>query len=148
MGEGIPVTTARDMMRSCLVVRNQAIVAEVVERMQQWPVCMVVDEHDRVSGIVTEHDLARIVYESGQFDEDVSVAGGLPASLGMNVEQMRAVTVTEIMTAEPETIGPEMNLEEILKIIFRNHRNVLPVVESGRLLGVVYRMDAIKKVLG
>ncbi|HYF93137.1 MAG TPA: CBS domain-containing protein [Symbiobacteriaceae bacterium] len=141
------MTTARDLMRSCLVVRPVATVGEVVERVEQWPVCMVVDEHDRVTGIVTEHDLARVVYESGQYDDDVSVAGGVPAFLGMNVEQMRAVSVTEIMTPEPETIGPETNLNEILKIIFRNHRVVLPVVEHGRLLGVVHRMDAIKKVL-
>lgn len=135
-------------MRSCLVVREEATVADVIDRIGQWPVCMVVDSRDRVCGILTEHDLAKLVYQSGQYDEETSVAGHMPAFLGMNTAQLRAVGVGELMTEDPETISPDMPLEMILRVIFRNHRDVLPVVEGGRLLGVVHRMDAIKKVLG
>lgn len=142
------MTTARDLMRSCLVVREEATVADVIDRIGQWPVCMVVDSRDRVCGILTEHDLAKLVYQSGQYDEETSVAGHMPAFLGMNTAQLRAVGVGELMTEDPETISPDMPLEMILRVIFRNHRDVLPVVEGGRLLGVVHRMDAIKKVLG
>ncbi|HWI65426.1 MAG TPA: CBS domain-containing protein [Symbiobacteriaceae bacterium] len=142
------MTTARDLMRSCLVVREEATVADVIDRIGQWPVCMVVDSRDRVCGILTEHDLAKLVYQSGQYDEETSVAGHMPAFLGMNTAQLRAVGVGELMTEDPESISPDMPLEMILRVIFRNHRDVLPVVEGGRLLGVVHRMDAIKKVLG
>lgn len=142
------MTTARDLMRSCLVVRQEATVADVIDRIGQWPVCMVVDSHDRVCGILTEHDLAKLVYQSGQFEQETTIAGHMPAFLGMTSAQMREVGVAELMTEEPETIDPEMPLEMILRVIFRNHRDVLPVVEDGRLQGVVHRMDAIKKVLG
>ncbi|MDF2627975.1 MAG: hypothetical protein K0R39_1806 [Symbiobacteriaceae bacterium] len=142
------MTVASDLMRSCLVVREDATVAEVVNRIDQWAVCMVMDSRDRVTGILTEHDLARLVYDSGRLESDSLVAGHLPAFLGMTVAQLRAVGVSEIMTREPDTIGPDMKLDDILQAIFRQHRDVLPVVKDHRLLGVVHRMDVIKKVLG
>lgn len=140
--------TARDLMRSCLVVRDDATVAEVVDKIGQWPVCMVVDSRDRVCGILTEHDLAELVYRSGQFDDETTIAGHIPAFLGMSPDQLRAVGVKEIMTENPETVGPDLKLNMLLRIIFRNGRDLLPVVENGQLLGVVHRMDAIKEVLG
>ncbi|HYF77320.1 MAG TPA: CBS domain-containing protein [Symbiobacteriaceae bacterium] len=142
------MTVASDLMRSCLVVREDATVAEVVDRIDQWAVCIVVDHHDRVTGILTEHDLARLVYGSGQLDGDSRVAGHLPAFLGMTPAQLRAVPVTELMTPEPDSISPDTEFDEILQAIFRQHRDVLPVVKDHRLLGVVHRMDVIKKVLG
>ncbi|HWI51202.1 MAG TPA: CBS domain-containing protein [Symbiobacteriaceae bacterium] len=142
------MTTASDLMRSCLIMRDAATVADLLERIEQWPVCAVVDSKDRLIGILTEHDLAKLIYESGQFDDETTIAGRLPAFLGMSVAQLRAVPITEIMTAEPDTVGPQTGFDELMQLIFRNRRVVLPVVSGGRLLGVVHRMDAIKKVLG
>lgn len=147
-GRESALTTAADLLKPCLTIHEDSTVAAVLATWEKGSVCAVVDSDNHLAGIVTEHDLARLIYESGRFDSETLVAGHIPEFLGMNVEQLRAVPVTEIMTADPEVVTPDTELDEAMGIIFRSHRKVLLVVEDRRVLGVVHRLDAIKKVLG
>jgi len=49
----------------------------------------------------------------------------------------RTLRVNEIMTAAPVTVGPEDSLQHALDLLDKYHVHELPVVEQGRLIGIV-----------
>jgi CBS domain-containing protein len=52
-------------------------------------------------------------------------------------------TARDLMTEDPVTIGPDASVEEAARLIARRKHNRLPVVEHGRLVGVVTRVDVL-----
>ena len=47
------------------------------------------------------------------------------------------------MTAKPITVSPDAPLEEAAELIAKHKHNRLPVVEDGRLVGVITRLDVL-----
>lgn len=58
-----------------------------------------------------------------------------------DVDIMQTVAVGEIMTAEPDTVGADLTLDELRDAFVRTRHHGFPVVEDGRLLGVVTLSD-------
>jgi CBS domain-containing protein len=82
---------------------------------------VLVMDLDRLVGIVTERDMTVRV-----------VAAGLDAD---------ATTVREIMTADPDTLAPDDTASDAIRMMkSRNYRH-LPVVEAGRVVGMVSVRD-------
>lgn len=78
---------------------------------------VVVDEKDKLIGIVTERDMTRrVVAESRD-------AG--------------AVTLSEIMSRDPKTLSPDDVAHEALGKMLKHGFRHLPVVEDGRVVGMV-----------
>ena len=50
---------------------------------------------------------------------------------------------SDVMTEEPVTIHPDATVSEAAREIARHKHNRLPVVEHGRLVGVVTRIDVL-----
>ena len=78
------------------------------------PIC---DGDSSLVGIITDRDLA---IESCTSDVDV-----------------RNAAVREFMTRNPITASPEMDAEDACELMAREQIRRLPVVQDGRLLGVV-----------
>jgi len=79
---------------------------------------VAVTDNGRLKGIFSERDvIKKVIY----FD--------LPP---------HDTRVAEVMTAEVESISPEIDLDEALKIMIARHFRHLPIVdEAGRVLGVL-----------
>ena len=110
----------------------------------------VANEGGRLVGIITEEDLVL----SGE-NEDLHLPhyfqlfGGFVflESLGHFEERLRkavASTAGDLMTEHPVTIEPTASVEEAARVIAGKKHNRLPVVEHGRLLGVVTRLDVLE----
>lgn len=56
---------------------------------------------------------------------------------------MTALTVREIMTAEPLTVTPEMSVTEAARLMVDESIGSLPVLEDDRLVGIVTEGDLI-----
>lgn len=56
---------------------------------------------------------------------------------------MADLTAREIMTADPVTVGPEVGVVEAAKMMADNEIGALPVIEGGRLVGLVTEGDLI-----
>jgi CBS domain-containing protein len=104
-------------------------------------------EDGRLVGIITEGDL---IFQ----DADVKAPGFLDilggiVPLGDTDEYRRevlksaGVTVGEVMTDEPVAVAPEATLAETATIMAERRKKILPVVEGGRLVGVITRMDIL-----
>ena len=101
-------------------------VAEAAKLMKQADVGMIpVVQEGQLSGTVTDRDIVlRVIAE-----------GKSPAS----------TTVGEIASGEIVTVDPEQELEEALELMAKHQVRLLPVVENGRLIGVLAQADVARE---
>ena len=109
----------------------------------------VVNDGGRCVGIVTEADLV-IADEEGDLHipHYIELFGGLVfleplREFERKLRKAAATTVEELMTADPVTIEPDATVKRAARMIAERHHNRLPVVEHGRLVGLVTRVDVL-----
>jgi CBS domain-containing protein len=59
-----------------------------------------------------------------------------------------ASSARDMMTTEPVTVSPDTTVEQAARIVHERGHNRLPVVEDGRLVGVVTRVDLLGALAG
>jgi CBS domain-containing protein len=127
-------------------------VETVVQRMRrhELPGVPVVNEGGRCIGIVTEADLV-IADEQGDLHipHYIELFGGVVFLEPLRRYEARlkkafASSVSELMTEDPVTIEADASVKEAGRLIVRRGHNRLPVVEHGRLVGVVTRVDVLE----
>jgi CBS domain-containing protein len=144
--------TVRDIMETDVPV---VTVADPVEKVisvlrdHDLPGVPVVNEGGRCVGIITEADLV-IAGEDEELHlpHYVQLFGGVVflESISHFEERLRkafASTAEDMMTPDPVTIEPSSTVREAARVIARRKHNRLPVVEHGRLVGVVTRVDVL-----
>jgi len=60
---------------------------------------------------------------------------------------MTAATVGQAMTTKVTTIQPHTSLEDIATLMVDKKFHTLPVVEDGKLVGVVGKEDVLRTVM-
>jgi CBS domain-containing protein len=132
-------------------VRPDTPVEDVVAtlRRHEMPGVPVVDSEGRCVGIVTEADLV-LPDEEGDLHipHYINLFGGTVflEPLGRFETRLRkafASTAEDMMTRDPDTVSPDTSAREAARIIHESGHNRLPVVENGRLVGVVTRLDVL-----
>jgi CBS domain-containing protein len=142
----------RDIMDSDpATVRPNTPVEDVVRTMREneLPGLPVVDGEGRVVGMVTEADLVLPDDEGDlHIPHYINLFGGTvflePLSrFEGRLRKAFASKAEDMMTRDPETVGPDTTVREAARIIHESGHNRLPVVEDGRLVGVVTRVDVL-----
>jgi len=87
----------------------------------------VVDEENRVVGMITEKDCLRLL------------------STGMEADVPRG-RVRDFMTTAVTTIEPTMNVYYVAGLFLRANFRRLPVVENGKLVGAITRFDILRVI--
>ncbi len=112
----------------------------------------VVDADGSVLGMLTTDDL--LVQETRlHYPTVISLFGAyleLPSSHRRFEEDLRravGATVGDVMHAEPVTCGPDDNLERAATLLHEEGVSRLPVVEDGRLVGILARGDVLRAVM-
>jgi CBS domain-containing protein len=110
----------------------------------------VVNEAGRCVGIVTENDLV-MADEDGDLHipHYVELFGGLVflepiRGFEKRLKKAMAATAKDMMTADPTTIEPDADVHAAGRLISSSGHNRLPVVEHGRLVGVITRADVLR----
>jgi len=62
-------------------------------------------------------------------------------------QKIAATTVADAMTSNPVTVGPESPLEEIANLMVDRNFHTIPVVEKGRLVGIVGKEDVLRTLM-
>jgi CBS-domain-containing membrane protein len=134
--------TVKDVMtRRVVSARETASFKEMVDMLRRHRISAfpVLDNHDRVVGVVSEADLL--------VKEAVQAAGtNLVAALRHVREEDKAsgVTAGDLMTRPAITIGPDASVAEAARIMYDRRVKRLPVVNtSGHLLGIISRADVL-----
>ncbi len=94
---------------------------------------VVTDETGEIQGIVTERDILRMCGEQCVHLDDASLAGTDCPML-----------VSEIMTADLVIAVPDDTLAYAMDVMTSNRVRHLPVLDEGRLAGVVSIGDVVK----
>ena len=144
--------TVRDIMDTrWLTVHPEDTIETVVRRMREHelPGIPVVNDGDRCVGIITEADLIMAGEEGDlHLPHYIELFGGvvfLESTKRFEERLRKAVgaTARDLMTEDPVTIEPDASVGEAARLIARRKHNRLPVVEHGRLVGVVTRVDVL-----
>jgi CBS domain-containing protein len=134
-----------------VTVAPEASVEDVVAtlREHQLPGVPVVDSDGRCVGMVTEADLV-LPDEDGDLHipHYINLFGGTVflESLGRFEGRLRkafAANAADMMTRDPDAVGPDTTVRDAARLIHETGHNRLPVVDGGRLVGVVTRLDVL-----
>lgn len=113
----------------------------------------VVDGGGAVVGMLSTGDL--IVQESQlHYPTVINILGGLfelPGSrkrFEHELNQAVAVDVADAMSPDPVTCGPDDTIEQVATLMHDHDVSRVPVVEEGRLVGIVARGDVLRGLVG
>ena len=113
------------MVEEIITIEANANVRKAVRLMNNREIgCLVVIQDEKPTGIVTERDMLKRVL----------VAARDP----------RAVEVSEIMSKPLLSMEPEKEIEDAVKLMFKHKIKKLPIIENGRLVGLVTLTDLIR----
>ena len=134
-----------------VTVAPDASVEEVVRllRRHELPGLPVVDADGGLLGIVTESDLV-IADDEGDLHlpHYVELFGGFVFLEPLRryegrLQKAAAATARDMMTADPVTVEADDAVRKAARLIADSGHNRLPVVEGGRLVGVITRVDVL-----
>ena len=113
----------KDVMVTDLVtVKADVTVKKAVEVMNDFEIgCLIVVEKGEAIGIITERDILKRVVVEGK--------------------DPNKTLVSEVMSKPLIVTNPETSLEEAIEAMFKHKIKKLPVVEGGKLVGLVTFTD-------
>lgn len=88
---------------------------------------VLVVDNDELTGIFSERDYARKIVLKGRHSDDT--------------------LVRDVMTPNVITIEPEQRLEDCMQIMSDKHIRHLPVMEAGKLIGIISINDVVTAII-
>jgi CBS domain-containing protein len=108
----------------------------------------VVDEQGRILGIVGELDL---IVRNTRLDPpaffqllDGRIPLESPAHYQQRLRHMLGTHAADVMTEEVVVTSPDAELEDLAALMVKQGVNPIPVVDDGRLVGIISRYDVIR----
>lgn len=147
--------TARDIMSTDPVtIGPEASVKEAAKLMVENRVgALPVVEGGALLGIVTEGDLimqdVRLEYPTYFHLLDGFIM--YPPSTSRFEHELKkavAATVRDVMTSEPVTVPASASLEDLATVFVEKEVSRLPVLDEGRMVGIVSKSDLVRTIAG
>ncbi|MFN3842037.1 MAG: CBS domain-containing protein [Rehaibacterium terrae] len=114
--------------RRLIAIAPEAAVLDAIRLMAEHGIgAVLVMEGGRLVGILSERDYARKVILQGRSSS--------------------STTVREVMTAPVVTVTPDHSSDTCMQLVTHERIRHLPVVEDGRVVGVVSIGDLVKAVI-
>lgn len=105
-----------------------ATVYEAIKLMQEKNAgCLLVFEKEEMVGIISERDYARKIILKGKRSQETAVR--------------------DVMTTSLITVSPDKDLEYCMELITDKRIRHLPVVEEGKVLGIISIGDIVKGII-
>jgi len=125
------------MRRSPVSVNRSDTLHHALRTLETWKIRhLPVVEGDRLVGIVSDRDLKKAA--PSPFDRDTAEEF---------VRFTSAVTVKEVMSKEVVTTSPHCPIEEAAALMFEKRIGALPVVQEGRLVGIITETDVLEALV-
>jgi acetoin utilization protein AcuB len=128
-----PVPVKEWMARPAATIGVDATCREAIDSMKSRRIRhLPVVDGGRLVGIVTDRDLRQVVFDpaiQGRLDQDVDVLD---------------MAVRDVMTWAVITVGPASDLRQAARLMHEQKIGALPVVEAGRVVGVLTERDVLR----
>jgi CBS domain-containing protein len=127
------VKTAADILKSkpdqtVHTIRPTASVFEAVKLMAEKNIgALLVTEGEQIVGIITERDYARKTILMGRASKETPVR--------------------DVMTSEVMYVRPSHTSEECMALMTENRLRHLPVIDGGKLFGLISIGDLVKDII-
>ena len=151
---GVPAGAGRRvrqiMTTSVVKIQPSTPVSEIARLMVEHQVSglPVVDPDNRVLGVVTEIDMVarnqRFKLPAFITFLDSIIYLETPGHFRKRLEHMLGASARDIMSEPAVTIAADASIEELAELMVDREINPVPVVEAGRLVGIVSRSDIIR----
>ncbi len=146
--------TAQDIMTSDpIVVGPETEIPEAVRLLLENNIngVPVVNENNKLVGIICQSDLVAMQRKIPLPSLFTLLDSLLPLSSSSRMEKeikkIAAARVEDAMTRDPLFVERNTSLEELAEIMAIKKYHTLPVVEDGRLVGVVGKSDVLKTLM-
>jgi CBS domain-containing protein len=111
----------------------------------------VVDEMGSLVGILCQSDLIAQQKKLPIPSFFTILDGFIPLTsikqLEKEAQKIAATTVAHAMTPNPVTVRPETSVEEVAALMVGKNFHTLPVVDEGKLVGIVGKKDVLKTLM-
>ncbi|MFA4916441.1 MAG: CBS domain-containing protein [Syntrophales bacterium] len=148
------MTTAKDIMtRDLITVYPDTEITQAAELMLNSHLSglPVVDKNGHLKGIICQSDLIfqqkRIPLPSFFVLLDATISLPPQKNIEKEVTKMAAFKVSEAMTPDPITVDPETSLEDIATLMVNNNIHTLPVIDQGKLVGIIGKEDILRTLM-
>ena len=133
------------MTRRVVTVPPDATILSAAQLMLEHKISglPVVDDHGRIVGIVSEHDLLRRHDDGMKRPHWLQLMIG-EAELAGESAGFHVRKVSEVMTRDPVTVAPAFPIGEACRLIEDRGIKRLPVVQDGMLVGIIARADLMR----
>ncbi len=143
--------TARDIMtREVIAIAPEAKVEDLAKLLAEHRISgvPVLDAAGRLVGVVTQSDLV-------QRSRDLELPPALnildlhlfletPSRFQKRLEKLLGDRVKDVMTPDPTTLAPDTPVNDIARLMTAKGVHTLPVVEAGKVVGIVGKLDLIR----
>lgn len=145
---------AKDIMTKDVITVSPSMTIEEFARIlmkNQISGAPVTNERGDLIGIATENDLItqnkrlHIPTILRLFDAFIPLG---TSRLEREIKRITATTVDEICTKKVIVVEPETSLEEIATIMTEKKIHLVPVVERGKIVGIIGKKDIIRGIAG
>jgi CBS domain-containing protein len=138
------------MTRNCISVLPSTTLADAARIMLANHVTglPVLDTDGKLVGNVSEGDLLRRA-ELGTDGKPMNSLKAFlhPSSVAEDYLVTHARPVSGVMTHKPASVTPATELNEVAELMLRRHIKRLPVLDEGKLVGVISRTDLLRALV-
>lgn len=148
---------ARDLMRPSfirlgrqhLLRETMGIVLDQLRRRETARVLIVLDPDGSYAGALTTRGLLKALLPEWMQDEEVDPAAeDFEARLLEAMRERLDWSVDRVMDRDKPTVGPETRLPRLIEIMRDGRLDAMPVLDKGRVLGVIYLSDVFNAAAG
>ncbi len=121
-------TKAADIMTTNVITaKKDMVLTDVIALLLRWHISAmpVVDDEDRMVGIVSEIDLVNLTFDGNAGD----------------------TIVEEVMVTDIVSFSPDTELADLVQSFSKRHLRRVPIIDKGKVVGIVSRRDILREML-
>jgi len=111
----------------------------------------VIDHEGNLKGIICQSDLItqqkKLPIPSFFIMLDSLFPLTSPANIEKELKKMAAITVDEAMATNLVTVTPDTGLEDIATLMVKSNIHTVPVVDRGKLVGIIGKEDILRTLM-
>jgi len=126
--EYMKTTKAADIMTTNVITaKKDMLLTDVIALLLRWHISAlpVVDDEDKMIGIVSEIDLVNLTFDGNAAD----------------------TTVEEIMVTDIVSFSPNTELADLVQTFSKRHLRRVPIIDEGKVVGIISRRDILREIL-
>ncbi|GFK95171.1 Inosine-5'-monophosphate dehydrogenase [Fundidesulfovibrio magnetotacticus] len=142
---------AKDIMTAQVVTLTpDTSIAEAAQTLLEKRIngCPVVNASGKLVGILCQSDLVAQQKRLSLPTVFTLLDGLVPmtsmADLDREMEKIAAISVSQAMTPDPQTVTPETPVEDVATLMVDRGFHTVPVMEAGRVCGVIGMEDILR----